>query len=474
MVAAYSLPTDHPIFQHTSDEWSRMAARAGFLPFVRRMFPRYETGRHHKLIAEQLERVERGEIDRLIITMPPRHGKSELASKHFPAWYIGRHPEKRVIACSHTANLAYRFSRQARNIVGDDKWPFTARLATDLASVQSWDVQDGGGYIAAGVNGSITGQGADLLIIDDPVKNAEEADSETIRDKTWEWYQDTAYPRLQETGAVVVIGTRWHDDDLIGRLIAHQDQGGDQWTILHLPAISESGEALWPERYSIDRLNRTKANMSSRMWSAQFQGDPIPTEGGMFKRHWWQRYTELPHLSTMELYLDSAFKEGVENDYSALALWGSDGKGSAYLIRAWRDRVDFPKLIRLCHDAYAWSRGRFPDRAIRLVIEDRASGQSAIQTLKQPVFTSGGMLPALPIVAYPVLSSESKVSRAEGVTGIVEGGRAFVPDYAEWLEDWISEHERFPLGAHDDYVDTTSMALRRLILSGMTESLVAN
>lgn len=463
-----------PIMALSSDEWSRRAARAGFLPFVRRMFPRYETGRHHKLIAEQLERVERGEIDRLIITMPPRHGKSELASKHFPAWYIGRHPEKRVIACSHTANLAYRFSRQARNIVGDDKWPFTARLATDLASVQSWDVQDGGGYIAAGVNGSITGQGADLLIIDDPVKNAEEADSETIRDKTWEWYQDTAYPRLQETGAVVVIGTRWHDDDLIGRLIAHQDQGGDQWTILHLPAISESGEALWPERYSIDRLNRTKANMSSRMWSAQFQGDPIPTEGGMFKRHWWQRYTELPHLSTMELYLDSAFKEGVENDYSALALWGSDGKGSAYLIRAWRDRVDFPKLIRLCHDAYAWSRGRFPDRAIRLVIEDRASGQSAIQTLKQPVFTSGGMLPALPIVAYPVLSSESKVSRAEGVTGIVEGGRAFVPDYAEWLEDWISEHERFPLGAHDDYVDTTSMALRRLILSGMTESLVAN
>jgi predicted phage terminase large subunit-like protein len=462
-----------PIMQLSSDEWSRRAARAGFLPFVRRMYTRYETGRHHRLIAEKLEAVESGKIDRLIITMPPRHGKSELASKHFPAWYLGRNPQQRVITCSHTSALAYRFSRQARNIIADSRWPFSSKLAADLASVQSWDLQDGGGYIAAGVNGSITGQGADLLIIDDPVKSAEEADSQTIRDKTWEWYQDTAYPRLQETGAVVVIGTRWHDDDMIGRLLDHQAHGGDQWELLHLPAINDAGEALWPERYSVDRLNRTKANMSSRMWESQFQGNPVPAEGGMFKRHWWKRYTELPAITHAELYLDSAFKEGVANDYSAIALWAADGLGSAFLVRAWRARVDYPGLMRLSHDAYAWSRQRFPGLGIPFVIEDRASGQSAIQSLREAYYTADGVLPALPIVPYAITASASKVSRAEGVTGIVEGGRAAIPENPDWdLESWILEHERFPQGAHDDFVDTTSMGLSRLILNNLTGDLM--
>lgn len=476
MVAAHSLPADHPILQYTADEWRQMAARKSLRHFTARMFSGYEVSRHIIELVEALEWAASTPGARLIVDMPPRHSKSLHVSENLPAWYLGRYPDKRVIAASHTAALAYTFSRRVRNKIASERYPFPGiKVAGDKAAVQAWDI-DGhlGGYVSVGVGGSPVGQGGNIIVVDDPIKSAADAESETIRASIKEWYQGTLRTRLEPDGAIVVTNTRWHDDDLTGWLIAEQERGGEQWRHIHMPAIDDAGNALWPERWPVESLTKIRSAVGSRVWQAQYQGSPSPTEGGMFKRHWWQRYTELPHLSTMELYLDSAFKEGVENDYSALALWGSDGKGSAYLIRAWRDRVDFPKLIRLCHDAYAWSRGRFPDRAIRLVIEDRASGQSAIQTLKQPVFTSGGMLPALPIVAYPVTSSESKVSRAEGVTGIVEGGRAFVPDYAEWLEDWISEHERFPLGAHDDYVDTTSMALRRLILSGMTESLVAN
>jgi predicted phage terminase large subunit-like protein len=440
-------------------------SRDHLLTFVRRMFPRYEAAAHHHRIADALERVERGACDRLLIIMPPRHGKSELASKHFPAWYLGRHPEKRVIACSYTASLAYRFSRQARNIVADARWPFDVGLAGDLAAVQSWDLDTGGGYIAAGVGGSITGQGADLLIIDDPVKSADDADSEVKRDSTWQWYQDTAYPRLHDGAAVIVIGTRWHDDDLIGRLLAAHADGADQWEVLHLPAITDAGEPLWPERYPIPELLRRKANMSSRMWEAQYQGQPLPATGGMFPRAWWSRYRELPTLTRLELVLDSAFKEGVSNDYSALALWGADGQGSAYLIRVWWKRLDFPKLIRQAHDAFAWSREQFPDLPLRLVIEDKASGQSALQVLKQPYHTASGALPALPVVPFTIDGTQSKIARAEGVAGVVEGGRACIPEQAAWLDDWLAEHERFPLGAHDDQVDTTAMALTRLLLT---------
>jgi predicted phage terminase large subunit-like protein len=451
-----------PIMAYSADQWRASAARDALLPFVRRMFPRYEAAAHHRRIAAALERVERGELDRLLIVMPPRHGKSELASKHFPAWYLGRHPEKRVIACSYTANLAYRFSRQARNVVADPRWPFAVGLADDLASVQSWDLATGGGYIAAGVGGSITGQGADLLIIDDPVKNAEDADSEVKREHVWQWYQDTAYPRLHDGAAVIVIGTRWHDDDLIGRLLAAQGTGADTWEVLHLPAIDDAGAPLWPERYPLPELLRRKVNMSGRMWEAQYQGQPLPAEGGMFPRSWWRRYRTLPKLTRIELCLDSAFKEGVANDYSVYALWGTDGQGNAYLIRVWRQRVDFPKLIQLGYDAYAWAQGQFPDLHPTLVIEDKASGQSAIQVFAQASFVSG--MPRLPVVSFKVDGTQSKVARAEGVTGMVEGGQAHIPERADWLEDWLAEHERFPLGAHDDQVDTTGMALTRLLL----------
>jgi predicted phage terminase large subunit-like protein len=444
----------------------RQHDRRHLLNFTRRMFPHYQTAHHHERIATELERIANGDNDRLIITMPPRHGKSLLASEHFPAWFLGQYPDKRIIGCAHTATLAYTFSRRCRNKLADPQWPFPdVRMARDLGNVQSWDIAGHrGGYVAAGVGGAITGHGADVLLIDDPVKSAADADSQVYRDATWEWFTGTAATRLEPGGAIVVIGTRWHDDDLIGRILSSPD--ADRWTVLHLPALDEQGAPLWPERFDAAALEQIKREIGARNFQAQFQGDPVPAEGGTFKRQWWRRYRVVPERFTrIELMLDSAFKEGAASDYSAIGAWGDDGSGSYYLLNVWRARVAFPELIRLAHDAHSWARTRFPSVNVPLVIEDKASGQSAIQVLSRPYHTGDGVLPALPVIPYAIPAGASKVARAEGVTPLVEGGRCFIPESALWLDDWLTEHERFPFGAHDDQVDTTSMALTRFALS---------
>jgi predicted phage terminase large subunit-like protein len=427
--------------------------------FTARMFPGYTRSDHIDQLVDALEWAVATPGARLLIDLPPRHSKSLHVSENLPAWFLGRNPDKRVIAASHTAQLAYTFSRRVRNKIADPKWPFPGvKIAGDKAAVQAWDIEGHlGGYYAVGVGGSPTGSGGNLIAIDDPIRNQKDADSETVREAIWEWYTGTLRTRLEPGGAIILCATRWHEDDLTGRLIEAEKKGGETWRRVHLPALNDAGEALWPERWPVEALESIRSAVGSRVWQAQYQGDPTPSEGGMFKRHWWKRYTVLPQLTSAELYLDSAFKEGVENDYSALALWGSDGRGDSYLIKAWRARVAFPALIRMCRDAHAWSRAQYPSLSVPLVIEDRASGQSAIQVLGSS--ESGA---AIPVIPYPINGSASKVSRAEAGSGYVEGGRAHVPDHAEWLDDWLTEHERFPLGAHDDWVDTTSMAIDRL------------
>lgn len=436
-------------------------SRDGLLAFTRRMFPSYRPAPHHRVIADHLEAVERGEIDRLIVTMPPRHGKSTLASEHFPAWYLGRNPDKRVIGCAHTAGLAYRFSRLARNKMTTARWPFNVAPADDLAAVQTWDLAGHrGGYVAAGVGGAIAGYGADLVLVDDPVKNAEQADSAVYRERAWEWWTTDVVTRMEPGAAAVAIGTRWHEDDLIGRLIE-----SGRWTVLHLPALDDAGDALWPEHYPADVLGKIKGEVGSRTWEALYQGRPSPAEGGTFKRGWWQRYRELPPLKRVEQFVDSAFKDGVANDFSVVATWGTDGLGSAYLIDVWRKRVQYPDLMHAVHAAHQ----KHQERAttVPINVEDKASGQSAIQTLRRPLpQLNGTTLPALPVIPYPIKAGESKQGRAEAVSPLVESGRVFIPGSAPWLDDWVAEHDGFPYGKHDDQVDTTSMALSRLLRRG--------
>ena len=220
-------------------------ARNNLMVFTKRMHRGYLDAGHLWLIVYALQAIERGDISRLIIMLPPRHGKSEVASVHFPAWYLGKNPDKRVIACSYASALARRFSRRARNMFSMADWPFDVRPASDMASVDAWDIEGHkGGYIAAGVGGPITGAGADLLIVDDPVKNAEEAYSETYRESTWDWYRSTAYTRLEPDGAVVAIGTRWHQDDLLGRLCIQADTGEEAWVKIELPALSAGSDVI--------------------------------------------------------------------------------------------------------------------------------------------------------------------------------------------------------------------------------------
>lgn len=419
------------------------------IAFARATFPRYTPAPHHRLIAERLMAVERGDSDRLIITMPPRHGKSELASVRFPAWYLGRNPDRRIIATSYSAALAYRMSRQSRNIVGGPGWPFPARLAADLAQVQQWDIAgQRGGYIAAGSGGPITGSGAHLLLIDDPIKNQEEADSATYRDSLWEWYTSTAYTRLEDRGAIVLVLTRWHHDDLAGRLLAAERAGGDAWDVLHLPAIAEDGSALWPEKYDRPALDRIKIAVGARVFAALYQGQPSNDDTALIKREWWRYYRQRPaHFDQVIQSWDMTFKGGVANDYVVGQVWGKVG-ADCYLLDQVRGRLDFPATIA----AFRALTRAWPEARVKLV-EDKANGPAVIASLRHEI---QGIIAVNP--------EGGKVARVNAVAGVIEAGNVYLPDpsSAPWVSEFVEESTAFPTGTHDDQVDTMSQALVRL------------
>jgi predicted phage terminase large subunit-like protein len=423
-------------------------------------------------VQAQLDRVTTGECKRLMLFLPPRHGKSEMTTVRYPVWRLERDPSLKIIIGAYNQILANKFSRKARRIAEQ-----RIALAHDRAAVEDWETTGGGGVRAVGVSGGITGQGGNLIVIDDPVKSRDEAESLAYRDRVWDWYTDDLYTRLEPGGSIILIMTRWHDDDLAGRILA-SDTASD-WTVVNLPALAEpndpldrdEGEPLNPERYDVPALLDIKQTLGSRSFAALYQQTPIPAEGGMFKRSWWKYYTPatLPKMTRIEQYIDSAFKDGVGNDYSVIETWSTDGNGNYYLLDLWRGRVEYPELIKTIHTQHAkWNTAAMP---VVIIIEDKASGQSALQTLRKPVAQMDGtVLPALPVVPFPqpgndqqkALAALSKVARADGVTPLVEGGRVFLPQKAEWLDDYIAELERFPNGVHDDQVDPTSMALARL------------
>lgn len=307
--------------------------------------------------------------------------------------------------------------------------------------------------IAAGVRGAITGFGASLLVVDDPLKDREEADSLAILDANWSWFTQVGMTRLRPDAAVLLTQTRWSDGDLVGRVL--NSPGADRWTVLRLPALAEEdgdplgrnpGEPLWPDRYGIEFLAEERELMGPRAFAALYQGDPIPAKGAVFERAWFEgRWSKLPGGLRIVQAIDSAFKDGVGNDWSVVATWGCDGR-SYYLLDVRRIRVQYPELVRAIKAAAEeWS----PERVL---VEDKASGQSVVQTLKAET--------NLPVV--PVPAEGSKMSRAESVTGLFEAGKVLLPpNDPAWLEPWVQEHVRFP-ARHDDQVDTTAHALRHL------------
>jgi len=416
----------------------------------------FSTPWHVRKIAAALEAVERGDVNRLILALPPRAGKSELASRIFPAWYLGRDRRRRVMIGSASGELATDFGRNMRDILMSPEhikvFP-DCRVNEDSSAVERFDIKDGGGVISVGRGGQSVGRGASFLGIDDPLKNRLEADSETIRESCKRWFTQSLYTRMEpdpktgKPGAIVVTSTRWHEDDLTGWLLREQAFMG--WVVVSFPAIAEEdeefrkeGEALWPERFPLAGLTEAK-ELDPAGFIAGYQQRPTAAEGGIFKRNWWGKYSgELPRFKRVFQSWDTAFKAKTSNDYSVCTTWGDTGR-DLYLLDAWRGRAEFPALCVQANTIAA----RFTPNAV--LVEDRASGQSLIQELKKTT--------KLPVLGRKV--EMDKESRAHAVTPLVESGKVLLPAAARWLNDYLDELSSFPKGKYDDQVDSTTLAL---------------
>lgn len=416
------------------------AARDKLLAYAIGQNPAYRTPPHLMLLAHHLERIERGEIDRLAVFMPPRHGKSNLASEIFPAWYLGRRPEEQVMFTTYGQDLADGFGRKVRNAVADPRHTRSfpdSILAEDSQSAKKFNTTKGGVYYAVGAGGAVTGRGADLLIIDDPLKNREEADSKLIRDKLWDWYASTAYTRLMPNGAVVLIQTRWHEDDLAGRVLK---QGG--WTVVNLPALAEAndplhrlqGAALWPDQYNEVALENIRATIGEREFAALYQQRPAPLEGALFRRGWIGRQV-VPRSGVriaMGVDLALSLKQGA--DYTAIVVMARDEFGKLYVLDAVRERADFPtalSMIRLMADKW---------KPQRINIEQVAYQAVVVQELLRST--------TLPIKG--VRPDKDKMTRAQPLALRYEQGLVHHADLPSWFEDELLS---FPMAEHDDAVD---------------------
>ncbi len=419
-------------------------ARRGLIAFTNYTNPLYISAAHHRMIADRLEAVERGEIDRLMIFMPPRHGKSELASKRFPAWCLGRKPTRQIIAASYNSDLASDFGRNVRNIVAEpefkDVFP-TVALAADSQAANRMNTNHGGAYVAAGVGTAITGRGADIALIDDPFKDREEADSERRRELVWDWYRSTLYTRLMPNAGIVLIQTRWHEDDLAGRLLEHE---ADQWTVLDLPAIGPDGLALWPEWYDVPALERIKASIGPREWSALYQQQPQPDEGTFFQRGWFKQWDKLPSL---RIYgsSDYAVTDG-GGDWTVHRVWGVDSNDNLYRIAGWRGQTPADQWIEAKldliekHKPAAW----FGEAGV-------------IQKAVEPMLLKRMRERKVRCRMEWVSSIHDKATRARGFQARASMGNVYFEPGAD-----LSEFLVFPAGKHDDEVDVASLMGRVL------------
>lgn len=423
----------------------RELARRHLIDFTEYTNPLYRAADHHHQICAKLEAVERGEIDRLMIFMPPRHGKSELASKRFPAWALGRRPTRQIIAASYNSDLANDFGRNVRNIVAEPEFAEVfpgVSLAPDSQAANRMNTNHKGAYVAAGVGTAVTGRGADIALIDDPFKDREEADSERRRDIVWDWYRSTLFTRLMPGGSIVLIQTRWHEDDLAGRLLEH-DRG--QWDILELPAIDEHGSALWPKWYDLPTLERIKDTIGAREWSALYQQRPQPDEGTFFQRAWFNDHGG--KLPALQLYgsSDYAVTDG-DGDYTVHRVWGIDPTGAVYRVDGWRGQstsdVWIERKLDLIakHKPLAW----FGESG---VIQKAIEPMLLRRMRERKVYCRLEWLPSM----------HDKPTRARAFQAMAASGRVYLEPNAD-----LSEFLVFPAGKHDDEVDVASLIGRAI------------
>lgn len=447
--------------------------------YIAAMWPRFSVARHHRRLLDALERVERGACDRLIVTMPPRHGKSLIVSQHFPAWFLGRNPQREVICATYAQEKADDWGREVRNQFADplfqEIFPGVS-LRADSKAARRFKTPQGGSFFAAGRNASITGRGAGVFVVDDPLKGREEADSPTIREKLKSWYSSVVYTRLDPGGAIVLVATRWHDDDLIGWAMREHCHEG--WEVIDFPAIDDGGRALWPERFNLDWLLRRKRTLPDRDWQALYQQRPQADEGGIIKRGWWKPWTAAPPARPQMVLvsLDSAYTAAEENDRSACTVWWlfadeRDGRQALLLRYAWAKRLEFSELVSELEATV--SHFGVKGAALRVLIEAKASGLSVIQELRR-------RQPKLSV--WAVQPQGDKVARAYAAQPAFEAGKVFAmarveklgdeavaePVFRPWAREVIDECAAFPRAALDDLVDSTTQAIGHVRQTGVT------
>ncbi len=436
-----------------------------FLPFVN---PAYDRQWFHAVIADRCQDLLEGRIKKLMVFVPPQHGKSEVVSRLFPAWALGRNPNLKIVGCSYSSDLAKQFSRSIQRIIDQPEYnrifPGTVLNGNNARIIKGYlrnvDVFETVGckgfYKAQGVCGSLTGTAVDIAIIDDPVKDAIEANSATYRERVWDWYTSVLLTRLHNNSKQLFIMTRWHEDDLAGRILAHDND----WHILSIPAIRETmddgndfdqrkvGEALWPERHSLERL-REAEKRSARVFAALYQQHPTPAGGNIVRASWFKRISraDFDRMHTDEpvvFFIDTAYTDRTANDPTGIIATCKIGE-DMYVLHGDKVYLKFPDLVRFIPD-YVRAHGYTNRSTIR--IEPKANGLSVIDQLKEQTGLNVTKTPS---------PHESKETRLNAISATIESGRVYVVD-GGWNEAFIDEVCGFPSMPHDEYVDVLCYA----------------
>ena len=439
------------------------AGRGDLIEFAKHVYPGFKVGPHHKKLARIFQDVIDGKKKRVIINIAPRMGKSEFSSYLFPAYFLGNFPNKKIIMGTHTASLSEDFGRRVRNLIDSDEYhdlfPNTL-VADDQKAAGKWSTGAGGQYYAAGVGGALAGRGADLFVIDDPHSEQDvKTNSRLAFDTAWAWFQTGPLQRLMPGGAIIVIMTRWSLLDLTGRLIDYQTKNPESipWEIVELPAIlhedSEKEKSLWPAQWPLEALRATKASLDPKFWNAQYMQNPTAESSAMIKRSDWRiwEYEDPPNCDYIIQSWDTAHETKSTSDYSACTTWGvwyNEEEGNApqiILLDAFKDRMTFPELKEAAMKHYKeWQPEAF-------IVEKKAAGGPLIQELRRM---------GIPVQEFTPSRGNDKIARVNSISDLFASGIVWAPD-TRWAREVIEEVAAFPVGEHDDYVDTTSQALLR-------------
>ena len=410
---------------------------------------------HHQIIANEFTKIASERKGRLIINMPPRHTKSEFASVYFPAWIIGKFPKLKIMQVSHNTELAVRFGSKGRNIIDSSEYKQIfgdVKLREDSKAKGRWETNQGGEYYAAGVGASITGRGADLLIIDDP-HTEQDSMSDLAMERAYDWYTSGPRQRLQPGGSILLVMTRWAEDDLTGRLLkAQKEPKADSWKTISFPAILPDGKPVWSEYWELSELEKIKASLPVRNWSAQYMQEPTSEEGAIIKREWWQPWKEehIPNLIYVIQSYDTAFSKKETADYSAITTWGvfypDEVTPNIILLDAIRGKYDFPELKVVAMDAYKYW------EAESVIIEQKASGEPLTQEFRRM---------GIPVIPFIPSKGNDKFARVNAVAPLFESGAVWFPYGESFADAVIEECASFPHGANDDFVDSMTQAMLR-------------